>query len=93
MSLELTRDALMTDPRLVEIVQAEAKRVAVALKLDTVDAKEVYRSMVSVCIEVAMTIQTQGEPVCDECGKPAGSDGDKCFGCFVHNQEQKAAAR
>lgn len=58
MSLEITRDALMTDPRLVEIVQAEARRVAVALKLDPVDAKEVYRSMVSVCIEVALAIAT-----------------------------------
>lgn len=62
----MTRDALMVDPRLVDVVQAEAKRVSRALRLDTVDSKEVYRSMVAVCIEVAMTIaapsQTSGEP-------------------------------
>lgn len=29
---------------------------------------------------------------CEECGKPAGSDGDKCFCCFVYNQDQKAAS-
>lgn len=58
-SQRLTRDALMVDPLLVQIASREARMVAVALKLDTVDAKEVYRSMVSACIQVAMAI---GDP-------------------------------
>jgi hypothetical protein len=28
---------------------------------------------------------------CDECGKPAGSNRGKCFGCFVYNEERAAA--
>lgn len=53
---ERTRDALMVDPRLVAIVTDEATRVSRALHLDVVDSKEVYRSMVSACIRVAMAI-------------------------------------
>lgn len=53
---EATRDSLMTDPRLVGIVEAEAKRISRALRLDSTDSKEVYRSMVWVCIEVALAI-------------------------------------
>lgn len=56
MTIELTRDALMTDPQLVGIVNRHAHLIAVSLKLDTVEAKEVYRSMVAACIEVALAL-------------------------------------
>ncbi len=56
-----TEDSLLTNPKLVEIVEGEAKRVAKALRLDVVDAKEVYRSMVNASIQVALAI-ADGEP-------------------------------
>lgn len=58
----LARDALMIDPRLVEIVEGEAKRLSRALHLDVVDSKEVYRSMVSASINVVLAVmEDQGE--------------------------------
>jgi hypothetical protein len=50
----MTRDDILTNPEVTRLVEDEAKRVARALRLDNVDAKEVYRSMLEASVQVAL---------------------------------------
>lgn len=55
----MTRDDLLTNPEIIRLVEAESARVARALHLDTVDAKEVYRSMLEASVQVALIVNSQ----------------------------------
>ena len=52
--IAMSRDHLLTNPEVIRLVEDEAKRIAKALRLDTVDAKEVYRSMLETSVQVAL---------------------------------------
>lgn len=61
----MTRDDLLTKPEIVRLVEAEAMRVAGALRLNAVDAKEVYRSMLEVSVQVALIANRRHHEPCD----------------------------
>lgn len=58
---ERTRESLMTDARLIEIVRNEMGVLSKALGLDAEQVKEVYRSMLSTCIQVMLTIAREDQ--------------------------------
>jgi len=53
----VTRDEMMIDPALTERAQSEARRLAKSFAGDVVDAKEFYRTIVSVAVDYAIEAQ------------------------------------
>lgn len=60
---EWTHDQLMTNAKLVEIVRAEAQRVSRGCYFDSVEAQQVYASMVSACIQVVLELVAEKREV------------------------------
>ena len=49
----MNRDAMWVDPTLTERATREAKRLAKLTNADTTDAKEIYRTIMSVAVDFA----------------------------------------
>lgn len=55
------RDKALVDPVLINIAQVEATRLKRALLLNSMDAKDVYRSMIEVAAQYRAALRTNDE--------------------------------